>query len=155
MKLACIQCVVKYFRCERKIDTMLPPKMSFIPSLEHSEEAKGILIGGLKGHLPMKVAAANAHMPPSTGYKIRARYKARGTVQNKKRQGWPPALTPQDRERILSYARKNRRASHEKIKEDLFLRCSVATIRRSLKEQNMVRRAAKRVPLLTRKHRAD
>jgi transposase len=129
--------------------------MSLIPYLEHSEEAKGILIGGRKANLPMKQAAANARMPVSTGYKVQARYKARGTTQNKKRQGRPPALSPMDKERILSYARKNRRASHEKIKRDLSLQCSVFTIRRALKESKMVRRAAKRVPLLTKKHRAD
>lgn len=127
--------------------------------LEHEEgceidsETKNQFIGAVNAGQKVAQAARHYGIKTSTARNITAKFRNTGSVKNLPRSGRPRALTSADKRHLIRAVRKERRKPLAKVGNALGLNVSVQTLRNALKEKNYHRRIARKVPLLTNRHR--
>lgn len=129
----------------------MPPKRRKGPEIDL--ERKNQFIGAVNAGQDIAKAARHYGINSSTTRNIVQKFRNTGSVENLPRSGRPRALTDSDKRHFIRAVRKARRKPLSDIGNELGLKVSIQTLRNALKEQNYHRCVAKKVPLLTSRHR--
>ena len=129
---------------------MTPPKTS---RRQHSPATKNRLIGAVEAGESVAKAAARLGLSDSTARDIIKKFEKNGNTENEQRSGRPQKLTNADKRHLIRTARKQRRTPFAELGNQLRLNITDTTIRNVLKGAGYHRRVARKVPLLTKKHK--
>lgn len=125
------------------------------PRTQYDTPTKNRLVGAIEAGKSVREAGRMFGVKKSTADRIWKRYKSSGNTENLPRSGRPTEVSERTKRLVLRTAITHRRKAFREIANEMLPKISESTVRNILAAEGYHRRAARKVPYLTKRHKID
>ena len=122
---------------------------------QYGTPTKNRFISTVKAGKSVHEAGSMFGIKKSSAHRIWKRYETSRNSQNLRRSGHPKEVSDRTKRLVVRTAITNHRKPFREIENEMLPKISESTVRNILAEEGYHRRAARKVPYLTKRHKVD